>query len=304
MRPSRRLVARQSESFTRNKRDHSLFIGSMAVLAVVSWLSVFSHLTFLKMFTISVVEIQGVEQDIHGAVRAAATDALKGDYFHIVSRANSFFYPRSRVIDATLAASPRIEEVEVKRNRLNSIVITVREKAPAALVCAAFPDFNGGEIAYSGGDECAFADEHGFLYRKAPAIAGTMYNRYYIPSLAEIATSSEALLGRYATSTAEFAGLQDFYELLKKNEIGVHAILFKSNGEYEAYIKNPVREGSAEAPAAVVYFNNARPLPVQMDNLILFWNHALEEARAAKRTPAYQYIDVRYGPNVFFREVL
>jgi hypothetical protein len=306
MHPSRRLVARQSQSFTRKKREHTVFFWTIVVLATFSWVTVLSHLSYLKAFSISVIEISGVHQDIHSTVRAAANEAIRGDYINLFARSNILLYPEGEIIQAIENSSPRVEEVKVERQGRNSLFITIKEKEPAALVCANFPDFGEAHQLNMDKDECAFADNQAALYALAPTISGNMYNRYYVPALAEISTSSVARLGFQATTTAEFHALQEFYESLKKEGIEIKGILFKPNGEYEAYINNPAAKNLVDeesAATAVIYFNSARPFNVQLAHLLLFWTHALDDAKTKGKLPVYEYIDVRYGSNVFFREV-
>jgi hypothetical protein len=301
MHSSRRFEARQSESFTRRKREFTLYFWMVAVLAVFSWVAVISHLSFLRFFTINVIEIKGVSQGLHSTVRAAANEAISGDYFNLLSRSNILIYPKQDIEERIKQASARVEEVQIERHGLTSIFITVKEKDPEALVCANFPDFDDRHQLDTSEDQCAFADEGAVLYDYAPAMSGTMYNRYYIPDLGGIATSTIDQMSLRATSTEVFGELQNIYERMKKQGIEVKGILFKPNGEYEAYVANP-KVNDEEVANAVIYFNSTRPLDVQLSNLILFWTHAMDDAKSKGRVPVYEYIDVRYGSNVFFRE--
>jgi hypothetical protein len=302
---SRRFEARQSQSFTQKKREHRVFFWAIVVLAVFSWMSVMSHLSYLRFFSISVIEITGVSQEIHPTVRAAANEAIQGDYFNLLSRSNILLYPEQGIIESIERSTPRVEEVKVERHGRNSLFITIKEKEPSALVCTNFPEFDEKHQLSLENDECAFADSKGVLYDTAPAISGTMYNRYYIPELGDISTSSVEKLGFTATTTDEFAALQELYDNLKARDMEVKGVLFKPAGEYEAYISNARSKSETQGEGvatAVIYFNSTRPLSVQFDNLVLFWEHAIEDAKTKGRTPVYEYIDVRYGSNVFFRE--
>ncbi|MES2216216.1 MAG: hypothetical protein V4481_02880 [Patescibacteria group bacterium] len=295
--PTRRAVTNQSKSFARQKRTR-LIIFIVAIVVVISG-GIFgaSYLSRLSTFTIQVIEVSGADQEIIGSVRAAAEESLKGNYLHLFSRANVFLYPKEDIKRAVMAASSRIEDVQVKHNKLTGLTISVKEKEADALVCPTFPDFNEGKLILENFESCLFADQKGILYAKAISIASTSldtYNLYFAPAAKEVATSTE-----------EFKALQSFYVGLKKNHIDIQAILFKEKGEYEAYVRTT-------GATTVIYFNNTRPLSVELDNLILFWNHALAEAKAKggqravpaeARIPVYEYIDVRYGSNVFFREV-
>ncbi len=300
---SRRLVRNQSESFAKQKRSKSFLLAGLVMVTVFSWLFVIYRVTHVAVFSITVVEVEGASQEIVGSIRAAAEDSMEGNYLFMFSRASSFLYPRGRIMASVLNSSPRIEEVSVKRNKLNSIVVSVKEKTPSAMVCVTLPDFVAGKLIFGEDDDCALADESGYIFKSAPSVSGAMYNRYYIPNLLEVASTSRTYLGMFATTTDEFVGLQEFYESLKKNGIEVQAILFKDNGEYEAYVNNPHAKGSDDTSTAVIYFNNSKTLNLELDNLVLFWAKALEESKVHKKLPEFEYVDVRYSPNVFFRDL-
>jgi len=293
----RRSLSRQSDTFARRKRQKTILLWSVSVMVLFGGLWGLSYVSRLPFFNIKVVEVIGADVDIAASLRAASSEVLEGDYVYLFPKSNVFLYPRGQVARVVEEASPRVKSVEVKRNSWNSLLVTVKEKEPAALVCATFPDFDEGALSFNENGECLFADDRGLLYEEAPSIAGTLYDRYYIPKIADLGTSTHARIGLYATSTKEFIALEEFYAGLRKNKLEVQAILIKEGGEYEAYIQDPERKATV-----VVYFNNARSLSVQLTNLVLFWSHALEEGRLAKKLPRYESIDVRYGANVFFRE--
>jgi hypothetical protein len=300
---TRRLVGNQSESFAKRKRSRSLVFCGIFIISFFLIIFGISKLTYLSSTQISVIEVEGASQDIIPTVRAAAEESIKGDYLWMFSKSNSFLYPKDQIENKVLVASPRIDTVSVKRNKLDSIVISVIEKKPAAMVCVTLPDFVAGKLIFGEDEECAMIDETGLIFKSAPSISGTVYNRYYIPDFAGTASTSQAYFGVLATSTKEFQNLQDLYDGLRKNNIEVQAILFKDKGEYEAYVNNPHVQGSVDTGTAVIYFNNARPLSVELDNLVLFWGRAMEDAKTHNKLPAFEYIDVRYSPNVFFRNI-
>ncbi len=167
------------------------------------------------------------------------------------------------------------------------------------MVCDNLPDFDEGTLSFGEADRCFFVDKTGLIFKPAPSITGTTkYNRYYMPDLESGTSSSDIIIGTYATSTAEFIGLQTFYENARVSGIRIEAILFKDGGEYEAYARNPSdRDGTA-----VIYFNNLRPLSEQLTNLALFWVRMIEEAPKSL-LPKYDSIDVRNGSNIFYRQL-
>lgn len=262
----------------------------------------FSLLSSLKMFVITNVQISGIDESAIESMHTAVLGVLEGKYLGMFSRANSFIYPRLTIKNLIKNANPQADTIEVHRDGLHAITITVHEKVPTALICAALPDFNGNELSLDDPESCYFADKSGFIFKKSPSFSGTVYHRYYLPDLANLASASSTesgIVGLYATSTAEFTTLQGFYETLKQNNIIADAILMKAGSEYEIYARNPGTSSST----AVIYFTTASSVTQQISNLLSFWRHSVDTAKSKNETPEFDYIDVRYGDNVFFQKI-
>ena len=61
------------------------------------------------------------------------------------------------------------------------------------------------------------------------------------------------------------------------------------------YILNP------DKSIAIVYLNDSRSLSDELSNLLSFWTYMVVNPRVTKTPPSFDYIDVRYGTNVFYR---
>jgi len=254
---------------------------------------------------IASVQIQGTDTEAMNDLRAAAEGALQGKYFGIIPRSNSIFYPKGEVAKRIMTASPRIGEVKIKRAGLKSISVDVTERKPAAMVCATLPDF-GIIIDQSkdNHDSCYLADERGFIFSTASPSSSGLRPRFYIPELALI--GSTTIVGHFATSSQEWSRIRRFYEEVEANGIRTQAILFKDRGEYELYVEPPVtrsdNETSVYLDTIVIYFNSARSLSDQLSNLVSFWITMKEKGGGRDETAQIDYIDVRYGSNIFYRK--
>lgn len=298
----RRFKSSQSRRFVERKHARKGILAGLVIVSAVTWLFAGSRLSYAGFMTISRVEIAGADKDIASSLEAAAERALEGDYLGLFSKANTFIYPRGIVAAAVSSASSRIADVHVWRQGLSAIHVEVTEKAPAAIVCPTLPELS---LKTEEDDGCYFADDTGYLFKAAPAFSGTVYNRYYAPNMSP--DLSSPALAAYATSSVEFSDLQYFYNGVKAAGIVPIAILFKENGEYELYVHEPAA-GSAVATTSpetgntvVVYFNNSRPFSEELTNLAAFWHKKVDEARAKKGALTFDYIDIRYGANVFYR---
>jgi hypothetical protein len=298
MRP--RYSSRQSKTFAAKQRTRLVMRWSIGVVSVVLAVMLVSAVSSMSFLTITNVQVAGIDQYEVAAIHQATMNALSGSYLGLFSRSNSYVYPRASIRDTVSAEYPEAQSVEVARADRHTLIVSIHEKDPAAVVCATLPDFDGDHVSVTDSGACYFTDDVGILFKRAPSFSGAVYKRYYIPDLAlnNDATSS-ALIGSLATSTKEFRIIQGVYDALQHADMTVDAMLMKSGGEYEVYVRNP----GVSSSTAVIYFNTIAPVDEQIANLISFWNHTIEVARAKKEQIEFDYIDVRYSPNVYHRFV-
>ncbi len=281
---------RQSASYLEQKRKKITWAIVIGIVIIVLAILGLSWLTRISMLKIDTVRIDGADQDITSTLQKAAESAISGTYFGLFSKSNAILYPRGAVARAVKEASGRIETVETHLNDLHQISITVTEKAPSAIVC---PDFPNLDNTTSSAGNCYFVDKTGYVYAQSPDVSGNIYHRYYVPTANS--TSSTGMIGIYATSSDEFVLLQSFYNQTEDAGLTVESMLIKEKGEYEMYILNP------DKSIAIVYFNEGRPLKDELSNLLSFWSYMVSGSGATKPSPSFDYIDVRYGTNIFYR---
>lgn len=287
----------------------------LAIFSIGMWIFALSQFTRLPQLTVESVEIVGADPEIENDLRAAAFDVLRGKYLGIFSKSNSFIYPSDSIEDAAGGASSKIITVDAERVGAKKIVLKVVEKTPVAIVCAGLPDWKDSQLIFDSSDQCYRADAGGYLFVKDASSTETSYlGRYYIPGLVENDIEGNGnFIGKYAASTTEFASLRKFYDGAKANGIAARAILVKGDGEYELYADNPPSQLDpgeinpsdtdeiAPLSTIVVYFNDRNNLNDELVNLVSFWKNMEQTARAEGKSFHFESIDLRYGPNVFYR---
>lgn len=290
---------RQSSSFSQKRRLKRVFgsLGMLVLLALIIWgLSWFSHASFMH---INFVQITGADQDIVPVLQSVAEQSLDGNYLGLFSKRNALIYSRSSLISALRRADPRIDMVNVSLSGFHQVSVSVTQRTPAAMVCSGFPDFDPAQ-ANDSPDQCYFTDTAGYVYARAPKFSGQPYETYYMPELPDsVASSSDnAVLGQYATTTEEFTRLHELYAGAKTAGIDVRALLVNAGGEYEMYASRPL---STTSDPIVIYFDSGSSLSKQLSNLTTFWSQSSAIPRNRHATSSLEYIDVRYGSNVFYR---
>jgi hypothetical protein len=294
MRPHSRLTSRQSKRFVDRKNNRSALTILLVVFCIALWIYCFSCLTYLNAFTINNFAVNGVDPSNAAKVEGVAQDAIGGSYLGLFAKSNIFIYPHSRVAAAIQANLPSIENLTIRRQGLQGLEINVVEKTPAALICATLPDFSGESLTIDDSNNCYFVDKTGYIFERDTNASSSLsiYNRYYFPDLSGAASTTSSIIGSYATSTKEFTELQKFTAGARQAGLEPAAILAKDGGEYEMYANN-----------TVIYFNDQRPFPDQLSNLSAFWNKMNNGNGSSTKKANLEYIDVRYGSNVFYREI-
>ncbi len=257
----------------------------VALLFVISW---FFRLHFL---TISNVQIFGTDPDISDQIHDVVLKELNGNYLGLFPRANVLIYPKQNIETTIQSQFIRVQDISINHDGLTGLRITVNEKTPSAVVCATLPNFENNVLTFDPTDSCYFADSTGLLFEKSGGHTGHPYNTYYAPEI-YVSGSSSDLVGSYATSTAEFARLQSFTDSIMHSGLNADAMLLKDGGEYELY-----------SSSTVIYFNDEEGISDELTNLLAFWNHSVASDHTNRTQTVYDYIDLRYSPNVFYKVV-
>jgi len=292
----------QSKNFIARKRTSTIIWSVIAVVGVAIVIYLASFISSREMFTLTTITLSGLEnQDEAALMRADIERSLRGTYLGLFPRAHSFIYPKDEIENTIREQYVDVASVTVARDNLRTLSVVIEEKEPAALVCVTLPDFDGAYFKLTDPGTCYFADETGFIFKHAPSFSGEIYRTYYIPDLAADASTTDTVIGTYATSTEEFVKVQAFYEGVKAHGISVDAIFMKYYGEYELYARNQVATGTdmADAGTVVIYFSTAASSTEQLSNLISFWNHI----QTVRPRLLLSDIKLHYPPNVYYTEV-
>lgn len=289
MRPRSRLTAHQSKKFSKDKHLRIFLLSFLYLLITCLIVFVFSRFSYIKALTITNVSVSGAEESVSRVVQNQALRIISGSYWGIFSKANAFLYPRKTLVANIQSSLPQIQNLTVSRNDFNDLQIDIIEKKPIAKICPFLPEFDDNRnIKISG--NCYYSDQSGQIFDIASSTATSSINVYFTPALSDSASSSQNILLSYATSTKEFTALQNFYDGTKSIGLRPTFILIKEGGEYEMYIDG-----------VIIYFNNLHSLDEQLANLISFWNYELNKKYINNPSSRFEYIDVRYESNVFYR---
>ena len=286
----RRTTSRQSTPFLRRRRNKQITLVSVVVVGVAVCVFAAAWVTRWDSLTITKVEVYGAPAELAPQIQTQATDLLAGAYLGLFSRSNVLLYPKDSIIAHLSGFSSNVQGADVHIQDRHTLVVSVTEKAPAAVACSGLPDFDGEELAQTPTGTCYFVDREGLVFATAPSFSGGVYRRYYSDD--NIAVGDHFIPDMFDT-------LQSFYEAVRAADIDAQAILIKADHEYELYVRDA---RDPDAPhTTIVYFNTTRSITEQRDNFVAFWSHMIKEDRTKKDLTFFDSIDIRFGSNVFYR---
>jgi len=253
----------------RKKKVMSLVIRiSIAVVATVVCIWLISLLWNASWFRIDSVHVYMGDESNARIAQNRIEDLLRTSYVGIFNKSNTFFYPESDIKAILEDISSTTDAVDIKRDTFHTLRISSSEKTAVAIICAGLPEVIDNIVVFNPDQsECYFTDKSGVKFAKATDTLHTKKIFYFPDTL--------------ASSTDMFDRLYTAYNTFVDAGIPVDGFLVHNRGEYEVF-----------SGQTTVYLNENHGLFTQVENVIAFWKHM---------NKACDYIDARYGANVFYK---
>jgi POTRA domain, FtsQ-type len=96
---------------------------------------------------------------------------MAGNYWHLVPRSSSLFYPKSKIEQDILTDLPRVSQVVITLTSPSSITVAIVERNPVALYCQ--------DVSTPADPkDCYFIDGGGYIFAAAPVFSSAVYHIY------------------------------------------------------------------------------------------------------------------------------
>ena len=114
-------------------------------------------------------------------ITAIANADLAGNYAYVIPHRNSFFYPKKKIIADLIQKFPRFNTVQVWRQDLSTVLVTVTEVRGHALWCGEDTTLAAATSTpvSAAPNPCYFTDDQGKIVSLAPQYSGNVYLRFY-----------------------------------------------------------------------------------------------------------------------------
>lgn len=241
----------------------------------VSSLVLLWQVSDMPALAISSVVVVGNRAVATWDVEAIVEERLVHRLAFIFSRRNIFLVPRRAIADDMREHFSRIADVDLSLTAARSLVITVTERRPAALVC---PYFFSDTVPDT---PCLFADASGLLYGEAPYFSGHVIFSYH---------SDTVPVGGNVFAPDEFPVWQRFVESVRRMHTDPIALTvgktllvvhLKGGGELRVNRGDDLNRMAENVHTVLTSKDFADSVPLSLDNL--------------------DYIDLRYGNKIFFK---
>lgn len=267
-----RLSTLQSAKYLQKKKKQRILtitIYSIASLIVILAILLSFKLSFLRVTNISANDTLNIKSE---EVKKDVLDMVSGNYYFIIPKDSYFFLSKEKIKNKIVDDFKRIDTIEIKNKGTTGLEIEITERQPEVMICDGFREDEEGE-------HCSFADKQGIIFEKVATSSDKIYFKYY---------SSDEI------DKDKFLQLQDFVKNVENSGIIATGLLLSEDGSYELYIKN------VDQSIAVVYFDDRSSLDKVVSNLSVFWKNSINKKIGSDSIPNFEYINLRFGNNVFY----
>ena len=242
----------------------------------------------LPVLAIKNIEVQGASALDKAELAAVAESVLQNNFTGLFPRKNFLIYPRRQIKEILSERFQRIEQMSLKVEEDNILVVEIKERQGEYLWCGLEP------LEPDPSGECFFTDAQGYIFDQAPYFSGNVYFKIYGPPAQagplynSLATSH---IGSQVFPPEDFIRLMEFKHRMETLRLAPVYFWIKQEGEC-------VARGSA---GFEIFFLCTGNLEETAENL----SAALQAEPFApdyeKRLPDLLYLDLRHDNKVFFK---
>jgi len=200
---------------------------------------------------------------------------LEGKYFGLFPKSNIFLIPKDKILAEMPEEFKRIKKISLDKKYFGVIVLKIEERSNAVLFCEK--------------EDCAYADEKGFVFEKAPYFSGAVFLKLIEQRNSDSGGNAKTIdeyLGTSLIAENEFKKILEFAGLATKTGRGVSEVVLKKENIYEFY----TQEGWK-----IILNDKNEPQSAYL-NLTTALDSNIKDKR-----PKLDYIDLRLGNKIYFK---
>jgi len=249
-----------------------------AVVFGVVFLAVFvGVVAFFRIsyFQVDKIEISGNGSLVEKELAEAIKSKLEGKYLWLFPKANIFLIPKAKILTELPVEFKRIKKIILDKKYFDTIVIKLEERGNAVIFCKK--------------EDCAYADENGFVFEKAPYFSGAVFLKLVDQRNSDNDENEKTIekhIGASLMAESEFKKILEFIDFTEKTGGGVSEVILKKENIYEFY----TQEGWK-----IILNDKNIPKDAYL-NIVTALDSTIKDNRTK-----LDYIDLRLGNKVFFK---
>src|SRR3989344_9608054 len=237
MKSRRDLIAlsRKSSQLAKRERQRMFFriTGVAAFVFFVGGLAIWGlHQDSVRIHRVAV---EGNSVIASSTLSSLVNESIAGSYAFLVPKDTVLFYPREEIAAAALAAYPRLQDAEAKIEHFDTLILSVKERAPKFVWC-------GSTSADKEADTtpvCYFADGSGYIFDRAPSFSNPVFFEVKSPLVNEFGSLRTGdPIGKFILSEESLKNVAVFKDRLSVAGIETVALRVLPGEDYELNIKN------------------------------------------------------------------
>jgi len=258
------------------------------IILLFSLVGSLSYFSSDKRIVISKIRITGNSIIDSKELEQNVNEKIKGKYFGLFTKANFLIYPKDRIYKDLVINFPRINSLDINREGLDILHLSINERAGSFLYCGEFLPENIEQV----GENCFFVNNDGLIFDKAPYFSGDIYFKYYT----EIKIIDGKVLGSQVYDIAKFHELVRFVD-------GITSLGFKPiylvkavDNSYSLYLK-PINDKSIPK----IIFKEENDLATIFDNFKTAMGEKEFANEINQKYDTLSYIDLRFKNKVLYK---
>ncbi len=253
---------------------------AVSILCIVSSIIFAFHVENFRIHSISISGITSIpESDIKELVKKVLADS----YGYVIPRDNILFYPKEEILSVLQSTFLKILSVEIKRDGLRGIIVSIEERSPYVLWCG-----NSVVISPKDNAKCYFVDSSGLVYSEAPVFSNDVYMHYYGGAI-----GNGNILGAHYLPGVDFRSLDQFVRTLISAGVETKHIRVY-DGDVDVYIV-----GKAGAVPTVLRFSITQPYTKSLSAFNTFISDQISSSTIQKYLASVEYLDFRFGNKIY-----
>ncbi|TAK57605.1 hypothetical protein EPO17_01470 [Patescibacteria group bacterium] len=256
------------------------------IVSVISVVCIVGSIIFIfhqPNFRIDTIRVTGAVSLSESEVKGVVEKVLTGSYLYVIPRNNTLFYPKQEIVSILHGTFLKILSVEIKRDGLRGVSISVQERSPYALWC-------GSHVTVSSLDnaKCYFIDSLGLVYAESPVFSNDVYMHYYGGAI-----GNGNILGAHYLPVVDFRNLDQFVRTLVS--VGVETKHIRVyDGDVDMYVL-----GKADLSPTVLRFSITQPYTKSLSAFNTFISDQTASSTIQKYLASVEYLDFRFGNKIY-----